>query len=161
MKGFLDDPPTFGRPEKSEKIRHANARTGQFTRPVRDFELNHSDRFEDVHAYDARFNIRGWSVSINPIEQEFRSNGQLPAGITEERGLRVEGGTHHFAAALFAAVDVQLEGLQDLVMLGRRLHWCHAARIRSRKSGHQGTSMVKEGALSVCRLSSGMPHAVC
>ena len=118
MKGFLDDLPTLWHPKKSEEIRHANAGTGQFSRPVCDFDPNHSDRFEDVDADDARFDARCWSISINPIEQEFRSNGELIAGITKKRGLRVEGGAHQFALALLAAVDVQLESLQDLVMLG-------------------------------------------
>ena len=146
MKGFLDDPPTLGHPEKREEIRHANAGTRQFSRPVCDFEPNHSDRFEDVHTDDSRFDTRRWSICINPIEQKFRSNGELIAGITKERGLRVEGGTHQFALALLAAVDVQLESLQDLVMLGWGFCWCHAERIRRRKSGHQRTRLAKKGA---------------
>src|ERR1700690_278151 len=90
VEGFLDDLPILRHPEKSEEIRHANAGTGQFSRPVCDFDPNHSDRFEDVDADDTRFDARCWSISINPIEQKFRSNGELIAGITKKRGLRVE-----------------------------------------------------------------------
>ncbi len=117
MEGFLDDLPTLRHSEKSEEIRHANARTGQFSGPVCDFDPNHSDRFEDVDADDARFDAWCWSIAINPIEQKFRSNGELITGITKKRGLRVEGGAHQFGFTLLAAVDVQLESLQDLVML--------------------------------------------
>ncbi len=118
MEGFLDDLPTLRHPEKSEQVRHANAGTGQFSRPVCDFDPNHCDRLEDVDADDTGFDVRCWSISINPIEEKFRSNGELTAGIPKKRGLRVEGGAHQFALALLAAFDVQLEGLQDLVMLG-------------------------------------------
>ncbi len=118
MKGFLDDLPTLGHPEKGEEIRHANAGAGQFTRPVCDFDPNRGDGFEDVDANDTRFDARCWSISINPIEQKVRSNGELIAGIAKKRGLGVEGGTHQLAVALLAALDVQLESLQDLVMWG-------------------------------------------
>jgi hypothetical protein len=146
VKSFLDDLPTLWHPKKSEEIRHANAGTGQLSRPVCDFDPNHCDRFEDVDAHDARFYARCWSISINPIEQKFSSNGELIPGITEERCLRVEGGTHQFALALLAAVDVQLESLQDLVMLGWGFWWCHVERIRRKKSGHQRTRLAKMGA---------------
>jgi hypothetical protein len=146
VEGFLDDLPTLRHPEKSEKIRHANAGTGQFSRPVCDFDPNYSDRFEDVDADDARFDAWSRSISINPIEQKFRSNGELIAGITKKRGLRVEGVAHQFALALLAAVDVQLESLQDRVMLGWGSCWCHAERIRHKKSGHQRTRLAKKGA---------------
>jgi len=108
MKGFLDDPPTLRHPEKGKKIRHVNSGTGQSSRPVCDFESNNRNRLDDVHAYDARCNIRRWSVSINPVEQEWGANSELTAGITKERGCRVEGWAHHVALALLAAVDIEL-----------------------------------------------------
>src|SRR5687767_14703971 len=115
MKSFLNDPPALRHPEKCKEVRHADAGTGQLARPVCDFKPDHSNRFGYVHANDSGFNTGRWSISLDPVEQEPESIGELIAGVTKERSLRVESGTHQFAVALLATVNVQLKSFQNRI----------------------------------------------
>ena len=91
-------------------------------------------------------NIGRWSISLDPVEQEPESNGELIAGVTKERSLRVESGTHQFAVALLATVNVQLKSFQNRVMFGLGFRGGHAQTVRPAGSGHQRTNLAKEGA---------------
>ena len=84
MKGFLNDPPSFRRPEKCKDVRHPDGGAGELARPVYDFKPDHSNRFGYVHADDPAFNIGRWSISVNPVEQESNSNGESIAGVAKE-----------------------------------------------------------------------------
>jgi hypothetical protein len=130
VKSFLDDPPTLVHSEKCKEVRHADAGTGQIARPVCDLKPNHSNRFSYFYANDAGLNVRSWSVSVDPVEQESESIRELIASITKERSLRVKGGTHQFAVALLATVNVQLKSFQNRVMFRLGFRGGHAPTVR-------------------------------
>jgi hypothetical protein len=146
VKSFLDDPPTLGHPKKCKEVRHADPGTGQLARPVCDFKPDNSNRFGYVNADDSGLNIGRWSISLDPVEQESESNRELIAGVTKERSLRVESGTHQLAVALLATVNVQLKSFQNGVMFGLGFRGGHAHTVRPLGSGHQRTNLAKEGA---------------
>jgi hypothetical protein len=75
----------------------------------------------------ASLNIGRWSISLEP-----EYNGELIAGVTKERGLRAESGTHQFGVALLATVNVQLKSCQNRVMFGLGFCSGHAQTVRTR-----------------------------
>jgi hypothetical protein len=147
VKSFLDDPPIPRHPQKCKDVRHADAGTGQIARPVCDFKPDNSNRFGYVHADNSGLNIGRWSISINPVEQEPKSNGELIASVSKERSLRVESMTHQVAVALLATINVQLKSFQDRVVFGLSFCGGHVETVRRAGSGHQRTNLAKEGAL--------------
>jgi hypothetical protein len=155
VKSFLDDPPTLRHPEKRKDVRHADAGTGQLARPVCNFKPDHRNRFGYVNTDDSGLNIGRWSISINPVEQESKSNGELIAGITKERSLLVESGTHQFAVALLATVNVELKSFQNRVVFGLGFRGGHAQTVRPTSFGHQRTNLAKEG--SAAFRANGQP----
>jgi hypothetical protein len=146
VKSFLDDPPTLRHPEKCKEVRHTDAGTSQLARPVCDFKPDHSNRFGYVDADDSGLNIGRWPISLDPVEQEPESNGELIAGVTKERSFRVESRTHQFAVALLATVNEQLKSFQNRIMFGLCFRGGHAQTVRPAGSGHQRTNLAKEGA---------------
>jgi hypothetical protein len=145
VKSFLNNPPALGHPEKCEEVRHVDPGTGQLARPVCDFKPDHRNRFGCIHADHSGLNIGRWPISVDPVEEEPESNGELIAGVTEERSLRVESGTHHFTVALLATVNVQLKSFQNRIVFGLGFRGGHAQTVRPTGSGHQGTNPAKEG----------------
>jgi hypothetical protein len=145
VKSFLDDPPTLRHPQKCKDVRHADPGTGQRARPVCNLKPDDSNRFGYVHADDSELNIGRWSISVDPVEEELKSNGELVAGITKERSLLVESGTHQFAIALLATFNVQLKSFQNRVVFRLGFRGGHAHTVPPTDSGHQRTNLAKEG----------------
>src|SRR5262249_49935945 len=94
--------------------------------------------------YNARLDVRRRAILVDPIKQELRADGELSAGVAEEGCVRVEGGTHQFAFALLAPIDIHLHGLDDLVVL-REIFAFHAETIALKLAGRQRINAVKVG----------------
>jgi len=145
VERLLDDLPPAWRFEEREQIRHADVRAGQVSGPAGDLKSNNGDRIEDVHTHDARFDPAGPFLSIQSIEKEFGSGGELPSGVTEERRVRVKGGAHKLTFALFAPVDIHLHGFRNSVIFVEIFTVCHAETVGLERLGRQQPNSDKAG----------------
>jgi hypothetical protein len=69
----------------------------------------------------------------------------LVPGVAEERSVRMKGGTHKLALALFASVNVHLHGLDDSVVFGEVFALGHAETVGPESAGRQRPNAAKVG----------------
>jgi len=130
MERLLDDLPSAGSLDQSEDVGHMDVRSREFTGPPGHLEMRHRQRVKNVHAGDTRLDPFGRTVSIDPIEEEFRAACQLAVHETKKGRARMETRPHDRASALFAAVDVELEHTYDGVVIRNvECGFCHGSQV--------------------------------
>ena len=82
------------------------------------FQVNDGDRFDDLTAGEARFDVRCRAVLGDPIEHVFDGTAVFdPLAESGDRGPRVKGGMHEIAIACASTGDVAVHRPGDRVVL--------------------------------------------
>ena len=113
--------------------------------PSRNFQAKDGDRIENVGADKARLDSGSSAISVDPVEQEICSDGEIGSDIAKKCGVRIKGGANHRALTVLAAVNAELQGFQDGIVLGWVVCVCHASIVRAGDAGRQRSNVAKGG----------------
>src|SRR4051812_21522214 len=119
MKGFLRNRPVPVNPDELKQICQSGWRaSGQLACHVLDFHSYASNRFSDVDVSDSNLNARGWTVSVNPIEEHLNGSGEeTPLVISKKRTRLMKDGLHYRTVASPYAFVVPVHHINNGVII--------------------------------------------